>query len=106
MASRSTSTGKGSGHSHLADLVRTSIPPMHPGGRPIVAAVFAASLGLRFVLRAVGLRSAAAVVSRVGLTATAAGALFFRAPRRVSPTDSALVVAPADGLISLIEDAV
>ncbi|MDQ2738484.1 MAG: phosphatidylserine decarboxylase, partial [Actinomycetota bacterium] len=31
---------------------------------------------------------------------------FFRAPRRVTPTDTSLVVAPADGLISLIEEAV
>ncbi len=79
---------------------------MHPGGKPVVAGALAGTLGLRFLLRAIGLRGAGAVVGRVGLTATAACALFFREPRRVSPTDSALVLAPADGLISLIEDAV
>src|SRR3954454_21674237 len=106
MASHSASTGVRSGRAHIADLVRSSIPPMHPAGRPIVAGALAGTLGLRFLLRTVGLRGAGAVVGRVGLTATAACALFFREPRRVSPTDSALVLAPANGLISLIDDAV
>ena len=45
-------------------------------------------------------------MTRAGLAATAGSALFFRAPRRVTPTDVGIVVAPADGLVSLIEDAV
>jgi phosphatidylserine decarboxylase len=79
---------------------------MHPGGKPIVYGALAGSLGLRFLLRSVGLRKTGSVVGRVGLIGTAASALFFRSPRRVTPTGTALVVAPADGLISLIEQAV
>ncbi len=92
--------------SHLVQLVRSSIPPIHRGGRPIVLGALAGSLGLRFVLRTIGLRRFGSTIGRIGLTGTAASALFFRAPRRVTPTDTSLVVAPADGLISLIEDAV
>ena len=106
MPSGSQSPGGSAGRSHLAQLIRSSVPPMHPAGKPIVLGALAGSLGLRLAFRAVGLRKAGSFVARYGLTATAACALFFRAPRRVSPTDSGLVVAPADGLISLIEEAV
>lgn len=92
--------------SHLIQLVRSSIPPIHRGGRLIVLGALAGSLGLRFALRTIGFRRFGSAVGRIGLTATAASALFFRAPRRVTPTDPSLVVAPADGLISLIEEAV
>ena len=61
---------------HVVGLVRAAIPPMHPGGRPIVAGV-AAAAGL---LRAVTGRGALP-----GVLATAATAAFFRAPRRVPP---------------------
>jgi phosphatidylserine decarboxylase len=91
--------------SHLSQLVRSSIPPIHRGGRPIVLGALAGSLGVRFLLRTVGLRRLGSTVGRIGLTGTVASALFFRAPRRVTPTDTATVVAPADGLISLIQEA-
>lgn len=94
------------GTSHLADLIRSTVPPIHPGGRPIVLGGLAGSLGLRVLLSAVGLRRFGRVVGRVGLNATAASALFFRAPKRVTPTALNLVVAPADGLVSLVEEAV
>jgi phosphatidylserine decarboxylase len=42
---------------------------------------------------------------RAGLTSAAANAAFFRHPPRVPPTRPGLVVAPADGLICLIEEA-
>ncbi len=42
---------------------------------------------------------------RLGLTSAAANAAFFRHPPRVPPTRPGLVVAPADGLICLIEEA-
>jgi phosphatidylserine decarboxylase len=106
MPSGFQSSGDSGARSHLVQLIRSSVPPMHPGGKPIVLGALAGSLSVRLALRAVGLRRAGSLVARYGLAATAASALFFRAPRRVSPTDSDLVVAPADGLISLIEEAV
>ena len=106
MASGSTSAERPGAGLHLAQLVRSTIPPLHPGGRPIVFGALAGSLGARLLLRTVGLKRLGSSVGRIGLTATAASALFFRCPDRVTPTGSALVVAPADGLISLIEQAV
>jgi phosphatidylserine decarboxylase len=84
-----------SGPERLAALVRTTIPPMHSAGLPFVGASLAlAALGhKRPWLR------------RVGLASAAANAAFFRHPPRVPPTRPGLVVAPADGLICLIEEA-
>ena len=93
------------GGSHLAQLIRSTVPPMHPGGRPIVLGGLAGTLGLRALLRKIGWRGAGRVVGSAGLALTAGSALFFRAPHRVTPTDPRLVVAPADGLVSLIEQA-
>lgn len=94
------------GVSHLLDLVRQSVPPLHPGGRPIVAGAAAVSLGARFLLRRLGRRRIAGVVGRTGMAGTALVALFFRAPDRVAPTGTGVVVAPADGLIALVDHAV
>lgn len=91
---------------HLVGLVRGAVPPIHRGGRPIIGGLAVSTLALRGVLRRVGARRAGRIVTRVGLTATAGSALFFRAPNRVTPADAGLVVAPADGLVSLISDAV
>ena len=82
---------------HLVGLIRSTIPPIHPGGRPIVLGVAAGTVGARFLLRAVGLQRAGSAVGRIGWAATAASAVFFRAPRRVRPT--------ANGLVSLVEEA-
>jgi phosphatidylserine decarboxylase len=81
---------------HVVGLVRAAVPPMHPGGRPIVAGV-AVAAGL---LRAVTGRGAVA-----GALATAATAAFFREPRRVPPPLShAAVLAAADGTVASIAD--
>ena len=106
MVSGSPSSGSSAGGNHLMQLIRSTVPPMHPGGKPIVFSALAGTLGLRFLLRRVGLPKAGALVGRAGLVGTAASAAFFRAPRRVTPTDTSLVVAPADGLVSLIEQAI
>ncbi|KWX23764.1 MULTISPECIES: phosphatidylserine decarboxylase [Mycolicibacterium] len=85
-----------SGPERLAALVRSSIPPMHSAGLPFVGASLAvAALGRnrRWVRRA-------------GLLAAGANAAFFRHPPRVPPTRPGVVVAPADGLVCLIQDAV
>lgn len=101
----STTPASGSGR-HLLGLIRQTLPPIHPGGRPIVLGALGATVTGRQLLRAVGLTKAGGVVGRVGGLATLACAAFFRAPVRVAPSGQGLVVAPADGLVSLIEEAV
>jgi phosphatidylserine decarboxylase len=90
---------------HLIGLIRSTIPPIHHGGRPIILGAAAGTVGARFILRAVGLKRAGRAVGTLGLAATAGSAAFFRAPIRVRPLADGLVVAPADGLVSLIEQA-
>ncbi|MFC4002086.1 phosphatidylserine decarboxylase [Prauserella oleivorans] len=81
---------------HAVRLARETLPPMHPAGRPFVLGGAAATLVLRTLSKRLGL------VAGLGTLATAA---FFREPRRVPPTRSGVVVAAADGLVSLIEEA-
>ncbi|OBA80465.1 phosphatidylserine decarboxylase [Mycobacterium sp. 1164966.3] len=83
------------GPAHLVDLVRSTVPPVHPAGRPFIAAGLAAALAGR---RHPWLR-------RSGLLAAAACAGFFRHPPRVPPARPGAVVAPADGLVCLIDSA-
>ena len=69
---------------------------MHSAGLPFVGASLAvAALGRKHRW-----------VRRAGLLAAGANAAFFRHPPRVAPTRPGVVVAPADGLVCLIEDAV
>ncbi len=69
---------------------------MHPAGLPFVGASLAVA--------AIGRRNR--WLRRAGLLAAGANAAFFRHPPRVPPTRPGVVVAPADGLICLVEDAV
>ena len=69
---------------------------MHPAGLPFVGAGLAVAAAGR---RNRWLRNA-------GLLAAGANAAFFGHPPRVPPTRPGGVVAPADGLICLVEDAV
>lgn len=87
--------GSSEGPAHLIELVRSTIPPIHPGGRPFIGAGLA--------LAAAGYRHR--WVRRTGLLAAGACAGFFRHPNRVPPTRAGVVVAPADGTISLIDTA-
>lgn len=85
-----------SGPERLAALVRSSVPPVHSAGLPFVGASLAvAALGRKHRW-----------VRRAGLLAAGANAAFFRHPPRVPPARPGVVVAPADGLVCLIEDAV
>jgi len=86
----------GSGLGHFAALIRRSIPPMHPGGRPIVAGV----AGTALLARAVTGRG-----TLLGALVTAGIAAFFREPARVTPLRAGIVVAPADGLVSTVGEA-
>src|SRR5262245_7891860 len=84
------------GPARLVALVRSAVPPMHREGLPFVGislAVAAAACHNKWLRRA-------------ALASAAANAAFFRYPSRVPPTRPVLVVAPADGLICLIEEAV
>nr|WP_231964536.1 phosphatidylserine decarboxylase [Mycobacterium sp. E2699] len=76
-------------------MVRSAVPPVHPAGRPFVAA----GLGVALV----GRRHR--WLRRAGLLAAGACAGFFRHPSRVPPTRPGVVVAPADGEICVIDTA-
>ncbi|MDQ3762296.1 MAG: phosphatidylserine decarboxylase [Actinomycetota bacterium] len=81
---------------HLADLARETLPPMHPAGRPFVAAAAATTLLLRRLSPTAG---------TLGAVATACCAAFFREPHRVPPQEPDLAVAPADGTVSSVAPA-
>ena len=81
--------------SRLIELIRSTVPPMHPAGVPFVSAGLAVA--------AVGRRNR--WVRTAGLSAAGACALFFRHPARVPPDRSGVVVAPADGQITVIDTA-
>ncbi|HSS22839.1 MAG TPA: phosphatidylserine decarboxylase [Mycobacterium sp.] len=79
----------------MLEFVRSTIPPVHPAGRPFIAAGLAVALigrNYRWLRRA-------------GLLAAGACAGFFRHPPRVPPTRPGAVVAPADGVICVIDSA-
>ena len=79
----------------MLELVRSTIPPVHPAGRPFIAAglvVAFAGRNHRWLRRA-------------GLLAAGACAGFFRHPPRVPPTRTGAIVAPADGVICVIDSA-
>ena len=73
----------------LVELVRSTVPPVHPAGLPFIAG------GLGTGRR----RSQAPVAAQRGPVSPPGPApLFFRHPPRVPPTRPGVVVAPADGL--------
>ncbi len=86
-----------SGPARLVALVAHHVPPMHPAGLPFVGAGLAVA--------AAGRTQPVAAPRRSGF-GRGANAAFFRHPPRVPPTRPGVVVAPADGLICLIEEAV
>ncbi len=87
------------GPQRLLALLRTTVPPVHPAGFPFIAG----GLGLAAVGALAGRNHPWA--RRTGLASAAACAVFFRHPPRVPPTRPGVVVAPADGLICVIESA-
>lgn len=76
-------------------LLRSTVPPVHPAGLPFVSA------GLGVALLGRNYRW----LRRAGLLAAGACAGFFRHPPRVPPTRPGAVVAPADGLICVVDSA-
>ena len=85
----------GTSLSHVITLVRATVPPMHPAGRPFVLGPLAvAALGYRRPW-----------LRRAALVGAGACAAFFRNPTRVPPTRPGVVVAPADGEVALVDEA-
>lgn len=82
-----------SGPQRLLALARSTVPPVHPAGFPFVAAGLAVA--------AVGRKRPR--VRTAGLVLAAANGAFFRHPKRTPPSRPGVVVAPADGLVCLIE---
>ena len=76
-------------------MLRSTVPPVHPAGLPFISA----GLGLALAGRRYRW------LRRAGLLTAGACAGFFRHPGRVPPTRPGVVVAPADGLICLIDSA-
>jgi phosphatidylserine decarboxylase len=81
----------------IADSIRGQIPPIHPEGYPFIGAFALASLILFWIWSPLGW---------IGTVLTVWCALFFRDPKRVTPQGQGIVVAPADGRVSLIVRAV
>ncbi|MDO5287372.1 MAG: phosphatidylserine decarboxylase [Actinomycetia bacterium] len=81
---------------HLWGLVKAAVPPIHPEGRRFAAVpVVVGLLGWRY-----------GWLRRASLLTAGAIAYFFRHPDRVPPTRSGAVVAPADGEVTLVDEAV
>lgn len=81
---------------HAIEVSKQTLPPIHPAGRPFVLGGLAATVGLRTFSRRLG------TLAGIGTLATAA---FFREPARVPPLREDLAVAPADGLVCVIDEA-
>ncbi|UVS76764.1 phosphatidylserine decarboxylase [Actinokineospora sp. UTMC 2448] len=82
---------------HAVALTKSIIPPLHPAGRPFVAGGALAALLVRAKSRRAGVLA--------GIF-TAWLAWFFREPRRVTPKRPGIAVAPADGTVSHVVEAV
>jgi phosphatidylserine decarboxylase len=81
----------------IANSIRAQIPPIHPEGYPFIGGFALASLILFWMWTPLGW---------IGTILTVWCALFFRDPVRVTPVREGIVVAPADGRVSMIVHAV
>ncbi len=80
----------------MLDSIKAALVPVHREGYRFVAIFFAISLILFWLLPD--------VFGWLGILATAWCAYFFRDPPRVTPVREGLVIAPADGRVSAIEE--
>ena len=81
----------------IYNSIRSQLTPINPEGYPFIGAFAFASLILFLIWSPLGW---------LGTVATAWCAYFFRDPARVTPVVDGLVVAPADGRVSRVVDAV
>ncbi|WP_417514213.1 phosphatidylserine decarboxylase [Minwuia sp.] len=79
------------------NMLKIVAVPMHPEGRKFVAIFAAISVGLAFVWEP---------LFWIGCGLTVWCYYFFRDPVRVIPQQAGLVLSPADGVVSLIQDVV
>ncbi|NVN86901.1 MAG: phosphatidylserine decarboxylase [Rhodopseudomonas sp.] len=77
----------------IVNSIRAQIPPIHTEGYPFIGAFALATLILFWIWSPLGW---------IGLALTVWCALFFRNPVRVTPVRDGIVVAPADGRVSMI----
>jgi phosphatidylserine decarboxylase len=80
----------------IINSIRSQIAPIHPLGYPFIGGFALVSLILFWLWTPLGW---------LGTLATAWCAYFFRDPARVTPVRDGLVVAPADGRVSLVVNA-
>src|ERR1700761_6378655 len=80
----------------IANSIRAQIPPIHSEGYPFIGGFALASLILFWIWTPLGW---------IGTVLTIWCALFFRDPVRVTPVRDGIVVAPADGRVSMITQA-
>jgi phosphatidylserine decarboxylase len=80
----------------IGKSIRAQIPPIHPEGYPFIGVFALVSLVLFWLWTPLGW---------IGTMLTAWCALFFRDPPRVTPVREGIVVAPADGRISMVAQA-
>jgi len=81
----------------IANSIRAQIPPIHSEGYPFIGIFALASLVLFWLWSPLGW---------IGVVLTIWCALFFRDPVRVTPIRDGIVVAPADGRISMVTQVV
>ena len=77
----------------IANSIRAQIPPIHPEGYPFIGGFALVSLILFWIWTPLGW---------IGTLLTVWCALFFRDPVRVTPVREGIVVAPADGRVSMV----
>ena len=79
----------------ITNSIRAQIPPIHPEGYPFIGGFALASLILFWIWTPLGW---------IGTLLTVWCALFFRDPVRVTPVREGIVVAPADGRVSMVTE--
>jgi phosphatidylserine decarboxylase len=81
----------------IVDSIRGQVPSIHPEGYPFIGGFALASLIFFLIWTPLGW---------IGTVLTVWCALFFRDPSRVTPLREGIVVAPADGRVSMVVQAV